>query len=29
MDDIQNMKPATCVSTGWLVKKDKKLYLDE
>ena len=27
MDDIQNMKPATCVSTGWLVKKDKKVHI--
>ena len=24
MDDIQNMKPTTCVSTGWLVKMIKK-----
>ena len=27
MDDIQNMKPATCVSTGWLVKHDKKVHI--
>ena len=27
MDDIQNMKPATCVSTGWLVKNDKKVHI--
>jgi hypothetical protein len=27
MDDIQAMKPATCVSTGWLVKNDKKVHI--
>ena len=27
MDDIQNMKPATCVSTGWLVNHDKKVHV--
>ena len=27
MDDIRNMKPATCVSTGWLVKSDKKVHI--
>ena len=27
MDDIQNMKPATCVSTGWLVNNDKKVHI--
>ena len=27
MDDIKNMKPATCVSTGWLVKSDKKVHI--
>ena len=27
MEDIQNMKPATCVSTGWLVKSDKKVHI--
>ena len=25
--DIQNSKPAICVSTGWLVKKDKKVHI--
>ena len=27
MDTIQDMKPATCVSTGWLVKNDKKVHI--
>ena len=27
LKEIQNMKPATCVSTGWLVKKDKKVHI--
>ena len=27
MDTIQGMKPATCVSTGWLVKNDKKVHV--
>jgi hypothetical protein len=27
MKDIQNSKPATCVSTGWLVKSDKKVHV--
>ena len=27
MDTIQGMKPATCVSTGWLVKSDKKVHV--
>ena len=27
MDDIQSMKPATCVSTGWLVKNDNKVHI--
>ena len=27
MEDIQAMKPATCVSTGWLVKNDKKVHI--
>ena len=25
--DIQSSKPAICVSTGWLVKKDKKVHI--
>tara|TARA_E500000178_G_C16800344_1_gene652125 strand:+ start:499 stop:801 length:303 start_codon:yes stop_codon:yes gene_type:complete len=25
--DIQNSKPAICVSTGWLVKSDKKVHI--
>jgi|TARA_E500000318_G_scaffold98075_1_gene99136 hypothetical protein len=25
--DIQESKPAICVSTGWLVKKDKKVHI--
>ena len=27
MDTIKDMKPATCVSTGWLVKNDKKVHI--
>ena len=27
MKDIQDSKPAICVSTGWLVKKDKKVHI--
>ena len=27
MDTIKEMKPATCVSTGWLVKKDAKVHI--
>ena len=27
MKDILNSKPATCVSTGWLVKSDKKVHI--
>ena len=27
MKEIQNMKPAICVSTGWLVKSDKKVHV--
>ena len=26
-EDIQSSKPAICVSTGWLVKKDKKVHI--
>ena len=26
-EDIQASKPAICVSTGWLVKKDKKVHI--
>ena len=26
-EDIQDSKPAICVSTGWLVKKDKKVHI--
>ena len=25
--DIQSSKPAICVSTGWLVKSDKKVHI--
>ena len=25
--DIQNSNPAICVSTGWLVKSDKKVHI--
>ena len=27
LKDIQKMKPAICVSTGWLVKKDAKVHV--
>ena len=27
LKDIQESKPAICVSTGWLVKKDKKVHI--
>ena len=27
LKEIQRMKPATCVSTGWLVKKDAKVHV--
>jgi len=27
LKDIQASKPATCVSTGWLVKKDKETHV--
>ncbi len=27
LKDIQDSKPAICVSTGWLVKKDKKVHI--
>ena len=27
MKEIQRMKPAICVSTGWLVKKDAKVHV--
>ena len=27
LKDIQASKPAICVSTGWLVKKDKKVHI--
>ena len=27
MKDIQSMKPAICVSTGWLVKNDRKVHI--
>tara|TARA_B100000927_G_scaffold240590_1_gene201914 strand:- start:83 stop:388 length:306 start_codon:yes stop_codon:yes gene_type:complete len=27
MKDIQRMKPAICVSTGWLVKADKNVHI--
>ena len=27
LKDIQSSKPAICVSTGWLVKKDKKVHI--
>ena len=27
MKDIQSMKPAICVSTGWLVKSDRKVHI--
>ena len=27
LKEIQGMKPATCVSTGWLVKKDRKVHI--
>ena len=27
LKEIQQMKPATCVSTGWLVKKDRKVHI--
>ena len=27
MKEILSMKPATCVSTGWLVKKDAKVHI--
>ena len=27
MKDIQNSKAAICVSTGWLVKKDRKVHI--
>ena len=27
MKDIQSMKPATCVSTGWLVKNNKDVHI--
>jgi len=27
MKDIQDMKPAICVSTGWLVKNDRKVHI--
>ena len=27
LKDIQNSKPAICVSTGWLVKADKKVHI--
>ena len=27
LKEIQNMKPAICVSTGWLVKNDKKVHV--
>ena len=26
-EDIQSSNPAICVSTGWLVKKDKKVHI--
>ena len=27
LKEIQDSKPAICVSTGWLVKKDKKVHI--
>ena len=27
LKDIQDSKPAICVSTGWLVKRDKKVHI--
>ena len=27
LKDIQDSKPAICVSTGWLVKHDKKVHI--
>ena len=27
LKDIQESKPAICVSTGWLVKRDKKVHI--
>ena len=27
LKEIQESKPAICVSTGWLVKKDKKVHI--
>ena len=27
LKDIQNSKPAICVSTGWLVRQDKKVHI--
>ena len=27
MKEIQNMKPAICVSTGWLVKEDRQVHV--
>jgi len=27
LKDIQSSKPAICVSTGWLVKHDKKVHI--
>ena len=27
LKDIQESKPAICVSTGWLVRKDKKVHI--
>ena len=27
LKDIQDSKPAICVSTGWLVKNDKKVHI--
>ena len=27
LKEIQRMKPAICVSTGWLVKNDKKVHV--
>ena len=27
MKEIQNMKPAICVSTGWLVKEDRNVHI--
>ena len=27
LKEIQKSQPATCVSTGWLVKKDRKVHI--